>query len=160
MRDTCRGLPLRPRPAREDRCHDRRSERYALSDRTRAFLDRPQRMLIGGERVAAASGQTFETLDPATGSAIVDVPAGDAADIDAAVAAARAAFPAYARLAPAVRQRLLLALATLVDREAEALAQLESLDNGKAVGMARASTSTRRSSTCATPPAGRRRSRA
>jgi phenylacetaldehyde dehydrogenase len=114
------------------------AERYVLSDRTHQFLERPQRMLIGGERVAAASGRTFETLDPATGSAIVDVPAGDAADVDAAVAAARAAFPAYARLAPAVRQRLLLALAVLVEREAETLAQLESLDNGKAVGMARA----------------------
>jgi phenylacetaldehyde dehydrogenase len=114
------------------------SDRYTLADPTRAFLDRPMRMLIGGERVAAASGKTFETLDPATGSAIVDVPAGDAADIGAAVAAARAAFPKYAGLAPSVRQRLLLTLATLVEREAETFAQLESLDNGKAVGMARA----------------------
>ncbi len=114
------------------------AERYTLSDRTSQFLERPQRMLIGGQRVEAASGQTFETLDPATGSTIVAVPAGAAADIDAAVAAARTAFPEYARLAPGVRQRLLLALATLVEREAETFAQLEALDNGKAVGMARA----------------------
>jgi phenylacetaldehyde dehydrogenase len=114
------------------------SDRYTLADPTRAFLDRPMRMLIGGERVAAASGKTFETLDPATGGAIVDVPDGDAADIDAAVAAARAAFPKYAGLAPALRQRLLLTLATLVEREADTFAQLESLDNGKAVGLARA----------------------
>ncbi len=114
------------------------AERYALSDRTREFLNRPQRMLIGGERVEAASGRTFETLDPATGAAIVEVPAGDAADVGAAVAAARSAFPKYAGQAPAVRQRLLLALALLVEREADTFAQLEALDNGKAVGMARA----------------------
>ena len=73
------------------------SDRYQLADRTRAFLDRPVRMLIGGERVAAASGKTFESLNPATGEVIANVPAGDAADVDAAVAAARRRVPRLCR---------------------------------------------------------------
>ena len=59
-----------------------------MTARVRAFLDRPHRLLIGGEWVDAASGKTFETRDPATGEVLATVAHAEQADIDAAVAAA------------------------------------------------------------------------
>ena len=58
-----------------------------MTARVRAFLDRPHRLLIGGEWVDAASGKTFETRDPATGEVLATVAHAEQADIDAAVAA-------------------------------------------------------------------------
>ena len=112
-----------------------------LSDAARAFLDAPerQRLLIGEERREAADGRTFDSLDPATGQPIARVPQAGAADVDAAVRAARAAFESgpWATLPAADRGRLLTRLAGLVADHAEELAELESLDNGKPVKLAR-----------------------
>src|SRR5258706_12554794 len=63
-----------------------------LSDPARAFLRREHGLLIGGERHPAADGRTFDSLDPATGAVIATLPQAGAADVDRAVAAARAAF--------------------------------------------------------------------
>ncbi|RMF13846.1 MAG: aldehyde dehydrogenase family protein [Alphaproteobacteria bacterium] len=105
----------------------------------RAFLDRPKRMFIGGEWVEAVSGRSFDVFDPATGEVIAEVPAADATDIDRAVKAARHALEAgeWAKLVPADRERLLWRLSGLIEANAEELAAIESLDNGKTVGMAR-----------------------
>ena len=66
-------------------------------------------MLIDGEWVAAASGKTFESINPATGEVLGDVAEGDAEDIDRAVAAARRAFEGpWRSCKPFERQRLLL----------------------------------------------------
>jgi acyl-CoA reductase-like NAD-dependent aldehyde dehydrogenase len=93
----------------------------------------PRRMLIDGKWVPAASGKTFDTRNPATGEVLARVAEGDAEDIDRAVRAARRAFDdsKWARMPPAARQRLLLTIADLIERHAEELAQLETLDNGK-----------------------------
>jgi phenylacetaldehyde dehydrogenase len=107
-----------------------------LVDAVSAFLARPHGLVIGGEEREAASGERFRVLDPATGEEIASVPAGDAADVDAAVAAARAALPAWRALAPARRAELLWALGTRIEELADELAQLEALDNGKPVGEA------------------------
>jgi phenylacetaldehyde dehydrogenase len=64
----------------------------ALSDTARSFASGPHRFVIGGERPEAADGRTFETLDPATGRPIADVPHASAEDVDRAVRAAREAF--------------------------------------------------------------------
>src|SRR4051794_10320465 len=64
----------------------------ALSETARSFASGPHRFVIGGERPEAADGRTFETLDPATGRAIADVPYASAEDVDRAVRAAREAF--------------------------------------------------------------------
>ena len=111
-----------------------------LSAATRAFLQRPKRMLIGGAWTAAADGAVFVTEDPASETALAEVPAGSAADVDAAVRAARKAFEQgeWAAARPSDRERLLLRLADLVDANADELAQIEALDNGKPVTMARA----------------------
>ena len=112
----------------------------ALSPDARAFCERDHGLLIGGEFVPAADGATFETLDPATGNVIALVAQAGAADVDAAVAAARAAFAPSApwRTMPAaVRSTAIWRLADLLEQHADELAQLESLDNGKPVKFAR-----------------------
>lgn len=95
------------------------------------FLATEPGNIIGGEVVASRAGGRFEVHDPATGSLLTTVPSSMAADIDAAVDAARRAFPAWSRLAPSERSRLLLRLADLMDEHRLELGQLDVLDNGK-----------------------------
>jgi acyl-CoA reductase-like NAD-dependent aldehyde dehydrogenase len=111
----------------------------ALGSAAREFLSRPQLLLIGGERVEAADGRTFATLDPSSGQEIASVAHGGPEDVERAVKAARAAFQdgPWATLAPAGRERLMLALAQAIEENDEELAEIESLDNGKPVGLAR-----------------------
>lgn len=107
--------------------------------RVRAFTQHPRELLIAGRWRPAASGASFEVIDPATGSAFARAAAGDAADVDAAVAAARTAFesPPWSNSTPAWRARLLLRLAELIEANGEELALLETLDNGMPFRMAR-----------------------
>jgi acyl-CoA reductase-like NAD-dependent aldehyde dehydrogenase len=111
----------------------------ALSDAARAFAAGPHRLVIGGERPEAADGRTFETLDPSTGSTIAEVPQAGAEDVDRAVRAAREAFEdgRWSGIAAAQRTRALLALADAIESHADELAELESLDNGKPVKLAK-----------------------
>jgi acyl-CoA reductase-like NAD-dependent aldehyde dehydrogenase len=90
-------------------------------------------MLIDGKWVEAASGKTFETPNPATGAVLARIAEGDAEDVDRAVRAARRAFDdgAWTRTPPTERERLLLRIADLIEKHADELAQLETLDNGK-----------------------------
>src|SRR3954471_24017668 len=92
-----------------------------------------QKMLIGGRWVEAASGKTFETINPATGEVICRVAEGDKADVDLAVKAARQAFEQgpWAKMNASERGQILYRLADLVEKHKEELAALESLDNGK-----------------------------
>src|SRR5271166_4136922 len=92
-----------------------------LGKPAKAFLAKQHRMLIGGKWVEAKSGKTFEVEDPATQAIIAHVPAGDKADIDLAVAAARRAFESgkWARISPAARQRLVWSLGDLIERHAD-----------------------------------------
>ena len=110
-----------------------------LNPGTAAFLARTQRMLIGGEWVEASSGASLPVIDPASNEAFCHVPAGDAADIERAVAAARRAFESgeWPRHRPVDRERLLLRLADLLEAHAQEFAELEALDNGKPVMVAR-----------------------
>src|SRR3954452_13632890 len=113
----------------------------SLSQSTRDFVSRAHGMLIGGELVPAASGASFETLDPATASPIASVPAAGPEDIDRAVAAARKAFDEGAawRKMPAPQRALAIhRLADLIEENASELAEIESLDNGKPVKLAKA----------------------
>ena len=103
------------------------------------FLDgKPKRMLIDGKWVLAASGKMFETRNPATGELLANVAEGDAEDIDRAVTAARAAFNGpWSKFKPAERQRLLLRLADLVERDIEEFAALDTLDMGAPISRTR-----------------------
>jgi acyl-CoA reductase-like NAD-dependent aldehyde dehydrogenase len=110
-----------------------------LSDAARSFAAGPHRLVIGGERPEAADGRTFETLDPATGRTIAEVPYAGTEDVDRAVRAAREAFDdgRWSGIPAAQRTRAMLALADAVEAHADELAQLESLDNGKPLKLAK-----------------------
>ena len=89
---------------------------------------------IAGDEVPAASGATFESLDPTNGEPIATLARGGAEDVDRAVAAARAAYPAWRDADPYARGRILQRLADLVEEHGDELAELESSDAGKPLG--------------------------
>src|SRR6516164_7780597 len=88
---------------------------------------------IGGGWKAPAEGRYFETADPSTGEKIAEVAQGSAADVDAAVKAARSALKGWQELTPHARAKYLYALARLVQKHARLFAVLETLDNGKPI---------------------------
>lgn len=98
-----------------------------------SYIDAKYDLLINGEWVPAEGGETFETFNPATGEKLADCANASPADIDRAVEAARAAFPAWSKTAPAERANLLLKVADLIEANAERLAMAETLDNGKPI---------------------------
>jgi aldehyde dehydrogenase (NAD+) len=107
-------------------------------------VKRPQvrqtQCFIGGKWVPAASGKTFETIHPATEEVICEVAEGDKADVDAAVDAAREAFDngPWSKMDARDRGALIYKLADLIAEEADELAALETLDNGKPISDSRA----------------------
>jgi acyl-CoA reductase-like NAD-dependent aldehyde dehydrogenase len=101
-----------------------------------SFLrQQPKKLFIGGKWVEAASGKTFDTIDPSTGEVLAKVAEGGAADIDRAVAAARKAHESgvWRDLPPAERAKALWRAGDLIDEHALEFAQLDSLDNGKPI---------------------------
>ncbi len=100
---------------------------------------RQTQCFIGGHWVPAASGQMFDTLNPATEEVIAQVAEGDAADVDQAVKAAREALEEgpWGKMDARERGRLMFKLADLIEEEAEELAALETLDNGKPISDSR-----------------------
>src|SRR5271154_4797306 len=91
------------------------------------------RHFINGEWQAPAAGQYFDTLDPSNGEKLASVAQGSAADVDAAVGAARAASSGWRALTPHARARYLYAIARLVQKHSRLLAVLETMDNGKPI---------------------------
>jgi len=104
-----------------------------------AFLARRHRLLIDGRWVEATGGQSFDVRDPSSDQVIARVALGERVDIERAVAAARTAFesPTWSRMKPLEREKLLHRLAVLIETNADELAELEAIDNGKSVVMAR-----------------------
>jgi 4-guanidinobutyraldehyde dehydrogenase/NAD-dependent aldehyde dehydrogenase len=110
--------------------------RDAAHWRARAAAVKPEGLgVIGGRRVAAVSGATYECTSPIDGRRLASVASGDVADIDAAVIAARAAFERgdWSQQPPAARKRVLQEFADLVQAHTEELALLETLDMGKPI---------------------------
>jgi aldehyde dehydrogenase (NAD+) len=100
------------------------------------WLDQHQRKFrhfIGGEWHQPAGGAFFDSIDPATGEKIAAISQGSAADIDAAVQAARNALPKWQALTPHARAKFLYAMARAVQRHSRRLAVLETIDNGKPI---------------------------
>jgi aldehyde dehydrogenase (NAD+) len=98
------------------------------------------KLLINNRWIASESGKTFATVNPATGEEICQVAEADAADVEKAVKAARAAFEQgpWRKMLASERGRLLHRLADLIEQNTDELARLESLDNGKPVSVAKA----------------------
>ena len=114
-------------------------QRPPLSSAAATFLAKELKLFINGKWVAAKSGKTFPVEDPATEEIIAQAPAGDKADIDLAVAAARRALETgpWSRISPADRSRLVWRLGDLLEQHIDEFAELEALDNGKPVTNAR-----------------------
>jgi acyl-CoA reductase-like NAD-dependent aldehyde dehydrogenase len=102
----------------------------STATQSRPGLQIETRLFIGGEFVDAARGGRIPVTNPHDNSILAEVAEATATDIDRAVAAARSAFPAWARLAAAERGRLLLKLADAIEADAPYLAELETLDTG------------------------------
>ncbi|WP_441958247.1 aldehyde dehydrogenase family protein [Mycolicibacterium houstonense] len=111
-----------------------------LDPRTVEFTAAPRRMFVDGQWVDALSGRRFDTVDPATEQVITTVPHSGPEDVDRAVAAARRAFEdgPWPAMTPAERQRMLWRIAEGITARADQFAQLESIDNGKSVAVAKA----------------------
>ncbi len=90
---------------------------------------------INGKYVPAASGKTFDCINPATGKAITQIAEGDKEDVDRAVKAARAAFDkgSWSRMAPTARKKILMKFAALIEKHTTELALLETMDMGKPI---------------------------
>ncbi|MBL8192350.1 MAG: aldehyde dehydrogenase family protein [Blastocatellia bacterium] len=103
------------------------------------FIAKPVKMLIGKDWVEAINGATFPVYNPATGQIMAHVAEGRKEDIDLAVKAARKAFEEgpWSRITPSERGKLIWRLADLLEKHIEEFAQLESLDNGKPLTIAR-----------------------
>jgi len=110
-----------------------------VAENVSKYVAKTRQMLINGKWVDAASGKTFPSYNPATGDVLAKVAEGDAEDINRAVAAARAAFETgpWRKLTPSERGRMIWKLGDLIEKHLEEFAQLESLDNGKPVTIAR-----------------------
>ena len=109
------------------------------ADKTAEFVARKHKMLINGKWVEAASGKTFPTYDPSTGEVLSQIAEGDREDIDRAVKSARAAFETgpWSKMTVSERGRLIWKIADLLEENLEEFAELESLDNGKPLKIAR-----------------------
>ena len=111
-----------------------------LNSKTAEFFSRQHRMLIDGRFVLAASGKTFPVYNPATGEVVAQVPEAETEDVDRAVIAARRAFdegPWTRKMSNSERGQLLWKLADLLQENLEEFAEIESLDNGKPLSVAR-----------------------
>ena len=114
--------------------------RGAKSSAAISFLkSSPKKLLIGGKWVPSNSGKTFETINPANEEVLALIAEGDKADVDEAVKAARKAFDEgkWSSITPHQRTRYLLKIAELIDKHADELAELETLDNGKPLTQSR-----------------------
>src|ERR1700723_2872772 len=111
-----------------------------MDPKVSGYVGKSHKMLINGKWMDAASGKTFPTYNPATGEVLSNVAEGDKEDINRAVKAARAAFEtgAWSKISHSDRSRMIWKLADLLEQHLEEFAQLESLDNGKALKVARA----------------------
>jgi phenylacetaldehyde dehydrogenase len=109
---------------------------YAVTDETRHFLSGNQRMYIDGRFVDGANGVTIDVVEPSTARYLTEIQAATDVDVDLAVAAANRALREgpWSTMRPNVRQRLLLRLADLVERDAQIIGEIETVDNGKAIG--------------------------
>ncbi len=111
-----------------------------VNENVNTYVAKARPMLINGKWVGAVSGKTFPTYNPATGDVLAHVAEGDKEDINRAVAAARSAFQKgspWKKLTPSERGRLMWKLADLLEKRNEEFAQLESLDQGKPLTIAR-----------------------
>lgn len=92
----------------------------------------PRQLYYDGKVQPATSGQTFQTFNPSNATPLTDIHVASQADVDAAIAAADRAFPAWSQSPPAARSRILHKAVALLRERNDEIAHVESLDSGKA----------------------------
>ncbi len=109
---------------------------YGVTRACREFLAEEPGLYIDGRYTSGHSDNRIDVIEPSTGQLLTSIASGTAADVDDAVAAAGAALKSgpWAEMKPNERQRLLLRLADLIEEHAQTIAEIETLDNGKALG--------------------------
>jgi len=109
---------------------------YGVSNETERFLISDQRMYLNGAFVESENKDTIDVIEPSTAAYLASIPSATEADVDYAVASARCALRdgPWATMKPAQRERLLIDLATAIEEHAQTLGEIETLDNGKAIG--------------------------
>lgn len=110
------------------------------SEATRQFLaNKDKKMLLNNHWISAQDGAVIETQDPSTGDILATIPHGSNEDVDAAVASARDAFKSgvWRHMVPAERAKIMWRIGELIDANIDELAELETLDQGKPIGVAR-----------------------
>lgn len=114
-------------------------ERYSVPEEVIAYVRKPHRMLIDGNWVGACEGQCIDVIEPSSGLKLTEIPRGGARDVEKAVSSARKAHDdgRWSRMTAARREDVLLRLADLLQADAEFLAVLETLDNGKPITASR-----------------------
>ena len=112
-------------------------DQFAYSAAAQKALDRKPQLFINGEWVDSSGGDIIDVIDPSNGKVISRFVDATKADVDRAVAAARTAFDdgRWTSIPPIKRERMILKLADLLEANAAEFAELESIDNGKPVGM-------------------------
>ncbi len=110
-------------------------DRYGVVDQTRQYLAEIPQLYIDGAYCDSEGGDRIDVLEPSTGAYLTSIPAATKADADRAVSAAQRALKTgpWVAMKPNERQRLLLKLADLIERDAQILGEIETLDNGKAL---------------------------
>ena len=110
-------------------------KQFAVTENTQCFLTQTQHMYIDGEFCPAQSGNYYDIIEPCTAGQLTRVPDASIPDVDLAVAAAKNAFQdsEWSRMKPNARERLLHRLADLIEQHSQTLAEIESLDAGKAI---------------------------
>lgn len=112
------------------------TDRYGITPACREFLEEEQQQFIGGSFTRGHASDRIDSVEPSTGQLLTTIASGTSADVDDAVAAARAALNSgpWAEMKPNERQRILLRLADLIEEHARTIGEIETLDNGKALG--------------------------
>ncbi len=114
------------------------AEKHTVGEQANQFLSRTHRLFIGGQWVESQSGLTFDVLNPATGSVISKVARGNSADVDLAVKAARKAFEGpWSKMTSSERGKIIWKLADLLEQNLTEFAELETIDNGKPLGVSK-----------------------
>ena len=110
--------------------------RYGVTKQTERFFIGDQRMYLNGAFVESENKDTIDIIEPSTAAYLASIPSATEADVDHAVAAARYALREgpWATMKPAERERLLIDLAAATEEHAQTLGEIETLDNGKAIG--------------------------
>ena len=107
---------------------------YTVTDATRLFLNQQPAMYIDGKFIASSSNQTLDVIEPSTGGVLTQISRGNESDVELAIASSKRAFEGeWSRMKPRKREQIMRKIAELIRKNLQTIAELETLDSGKAI---------------------------